>query len=134
MGLASRRRYRWTGGRVGDYWDKVFTPDGLEGHAALDDQSAFIASLGGSQSARMRDVLGTIATDQDASRRQPSATATGRPAQPSSLGSAAGQARKSSSARLTWSVWVHAIACGPPSMVTSRVSLIRPGSRAPVLS
>jgi hypothetical protein len=66
MGLASRRRYRWTRGRIGDYWDEVFTPDGLEGHAALDDQSAFIASLGGSRSARMRDVLGTIQADQDA--------------------------------------------------------------------
>ena len=67
MGLASRRRYRWARGRVSDYWDEVFTPDGLEGHAAaLDDQSAFIASLGGSRSARMRDVLGTIAADQDA--------------------------------------------------------------------
>jgi hypothetical protein len=66
MDLASRRRYRWTRGRVSDYWDEVFTPDGLEGHAALDDQSAFIASLGGSRSARMRDVLGTIAADQDA--------------------------------------------------------------------
>ena len=66
MGLASRRRYRWTRGRVSDYWDEVFTPDGLEGHAALDDQSAFIASLGGSRSARMRDVLGTIQADQDA--------------------------------------------------------------------
>src|SRR3984893_5790113 len=88
MGLASRRRYRWTRGRVGDYWDEVFTADGLEGHAAphdhsaflprlggnrsarsragLGDQSAFIASLGGNRSARMRDVLGTIAADQDA--------------------------------------------------------------------
>ncbi len=66
MGLASRRRYRWTRGRVSDYWDEVFTEDGLEGHAALDDQSAFIASLGSSRSARMRDVLGTIAADQDA--------------------------------------------------------------------
>jgi len=66
MGLASRRRYRWTGGRISDYWDEVFTADGLEGHAALDDQSAFIASLGGNRSARMRDVLGTIAADQDA--------------------------------------------------------------------
>ena len=66
MGLASRRRYRWARGRVSDYWDEVFTPDGLDGHAALDDQSAFIASLGGSRSARMRDVLGTIAADQDA--------------------------------------------------------------------
>ncbi|MER6044345.1 bifunctional glutamine-synthetase adenylyltransferase/deadenyltransferase, partial [Streptomyces sp. NPDC001856] len=28
MGLASRRRYRWTGGRISDYWDEVFTPDG----------------------------------------------------------------------------------------------------------
>ena len=66
MGLASRRRYRWIGGRVNDYWDEVFTPDGLEGNAALDDQSAFIASLGGSRSERMRDVLGTIQADQDA--------------------------------------------------------------------
>jgi hypothetical protein len=66
MGLASRRRYRWTRGRVTDYWDEVFTSDGLDGHAALDDQSAFIASLGGNRSARMRDVLGTIQADQDA--------------------------------------------------------------------
>ncbi|WP_433343218.1 RNA polymerase recycling motor ATPase HelR [Micromonospora sp. CA-111912] len=66
MGLASRRRYRWTRGRISDYWDEVFASDGLEGHAALDDQSAFIASLGGSRSARMRDVLGTIQADQDA--------------------------------------------------------------------
>lgn len=49
MGLASRRRYRWTGGRISDYWDEVFTADGLERHAALDDQSAFIAGLGGSR-------------------------------------------------------------------------------------
>ncbi|HEX6467701.1 MAG TPA: RNA polymerase recycling motor ATPase HelR [Streptosporangiaceae bacterium] len=66
MGLASRRRYRWARGRVSDYWDEVFTTDALDGHAALDDQSAFIASLGGSRSARMRDVLGTIQADQDA--------------------------------------------------------------------
>ncbi|RKR93067.1 DNA helicase IV [Micromonospora pisi] len=66
MGLTSRRRYRWTRGRITDYWDEVFTLDGLEGHAALDDQSAFIASLGSNRSARMRDVLGTIQADQDA--------------------------------------------------------------------
>ncbi|KAB2349113.1 RNA polymerase recycling motor ATPase HelR [Actinomadura rudentiformis] len=66
MGLVSRRRYRWTRGRISDYWDEVFTPDGFEGHAALDDQSAFIASLGGHRSTRMRDVLGTIQADQDA--------------------------------------------------------------------
>lgn len=66
MGLASRRRYRWTRGRINDYWDEVFTSDGFVGHAALDDQSAFIASLGSNRSARMRDVLGTIQADQDA--------------------------------------------------------------------
>jgi len=66
MGLTSRRRYRWTRGRISDYWDEVFTTDGFEGHAALDDQSAFIASLGANRSARMRDVLGTIQADQDA--------------------------------------------------------------------
>lgn len=67
MGLASRRRYRWTRGRISDYWDEVFAAEGFAGHAAaLDDQSAFIASLGGNRSARMRDVLGTIQADQDA--------------------------------------------------------------------
>jgi hypothetical protein len=66
MGLASRRRYRWNRGRISDYWDEVFTSDGFVGHAALDDQSAFIASLGSNRSPRMRDVLGTIQADQDA--------------------------------------------------------------------
>ncbi|REE75369.1 DNA helicase IV [Rhodococcus wratislaviensis] len=66
MGLERRRRYRWTRGRVSDYWDEVFTPDGFADNAALDDQSAFIASLGSNRSARMRDVLGTIQADQDA--------------------------------------------------------------------
>jgi hypothetical protein len=65
-GLVSRRRYRWTSGRITDYWDEVFTPEGLAGNAALDDESAFIASLGSSRSPRMRDVLGTIQADQDA--------------------------------------------------------------------
>lgn len=75
MGLSSRRRYRWTSGRITDYWDEVFTADLLNSgpdsqdapdRAALDDQSAFIASLGSNRSARMRDVLGTIQADQDA--------------------------------------------------------------------
>jgi hypothetical protein len=67
MGLASRRRYRWTRSRISDYWDEVFTTSGFEGHAAaLDDQSAFIASLGANRSGRMTDVLGTIQADQDA--------------------------------------------------------------------
>ncbi len=65
LGLVSRRRYRWTRGRITDYWDEAFgtaTTAGL----ALDDDSAFIASLGASRSGRMRDVLGTIQADQDA--------------------------------------------------------------------
>ncbi|MGW0845903.1 RNA polymerase recycling motor ATPase HelR [Streptomyces sp. NPDC002787] len=71
MGLTSRRRYRWTNGRINDYWDEVFSRDELNGltdhhAAALDDQSAFIASLGTNRSERMRDVLGTIQSDQDA--------------------------------------------------------------------
>jgi DNA helicase IV len=66
VGLVSRRRYRWTRGRVSDYWDEVFTAEGLEHNVALDDQSAFIASLGTSRSPRMRDVLSTIQADQDA--------------------------------------------------------------------
>ncbi|PSM45109.1 AAA family ATPase [Streptomyces dioscori] len=66
LGLASRRRYRWTRGRISDYWDEVFTADGVEGHAALDDHSAFVASLGSTRSHRMRDVLTTIQADQDA--------------------------------------------------------------------
>ncbi|MEH3077540.1 MAG: hypothetical protein PGN11_12880 [Quadrisphaera sp.] len=71
----SRRRYRWgrPDGRatavVVDYWDEVFDPalllDDVE-RAALDDQSAFIASLGASRSERMRDVLATLQADQDA--------------------------------------------------------------------
>jgi hypothetical protein len=67
MALSSRRRYRWSRGRIGDYWDEVFTADGFDGHAgALDDQSAFLASLGSRRSSQMQDVLGTIQADQDA--------------------------------------------------------------------
>ncbi|MFY2791726.1 RNA polymerase recycling motor ATPase HelR [Rhodococcus sp. MALMAid1271] len=66
MGLRSRRRYRWTNGRITDYWDEVFDSTGLGTDAALDDQSAFIASLGTARSPRMRDVLGTVQADQDA--------------------------------------------------------------------
>lgn len=78
MGLARRRRYRWTNGRINDYWDEVFSTDALAGLAeypAFDDQSAFIASLGSNRSARMRDVLGTIQADQDAIIRAGSAGA-----------------------------------------------------------
>jgi len=49
-----------------NYWDEVFTPDGLAGHAALDDQSAFIASLGSSRSAGCETCSAPIQADQDA--------------------------------------------------------------------
>ncbi|MFC8923099.1 RNA polymerase recycling motor ATPase HelR [Cellulosimicrobium sp. NPDC057127] len=88
MGLSSRRRYRWTRGRISDFWDESFVVDldgsdgdrhhgaaGPAAHLALDDQSAFIASLAESRSPRMRDVLGTIAADQDAIVRAGSAGA-----------------------------------------------------------
>jgi len=74
-GLVSRRRYRWQRGRIVDYWDEAFTDEGLLHTAALDDQSAFVASLGTSRSPRMRDVLGTIQSDQDAVIRADSAGA-----------------------------------------------------------
>ncbi len=73
MGLIRRRRYRWTRGRISDYWDEVFITAGLADRAALDDQSAFIASLGDHRTPRMRDVLGTIAAEQDAVVRAGSA-------------------------------------------------------------
>lgn len=73
MGLESRRRYRWGGGRIRDYWDEALTPDARA--VALDDESALVASLGASRSARMRDVLSTIQADQDAIIRGSSAGA-----------------------------------------------------------
>ncbi len=66
MGVRSRRRYRWTRGRITDYWDEALVPDGVRDRAALDDASAFVVSLGASRSPRMRDVLATIQADQDA--------------------------------------------------------------------
>ncbi|NMN99684.1 AAA family ATPase [Gordonia sp. TBRC 11910] len=69
MGLSSRRRYRWGRDgddfRVVDYWDEVFTADIGPG-LVPDDNSAFLASLDAGRSPRMRDVLATIASDQDA--------------------------------------------------------------------
>ena len=71
-GIVSRRRYRWTGGRISDYWDEALTAEAFDGAASLDDQSAFIASLGTHRTPRMRDVLATIQADQDAIIRAPS--------------------------------------------------------------
>lgn len=68
LGLSTRRRYRWSNGRITDYWDEGFA-SAHTGHTrttALDDQAAFIASLGSSRSTKMHDVLSTIQADQDA--------------------------------------------------------------------
>ncbi|WP_082097323.1 RNA polymerase recycling motor ATPase HelR [Demequina silvatica] len=76
MGMASRRRYRWTGGRIVDYWDEPFGDDGAPGaDVALDEDAALMASLAASRSTRMRDVLATIQADQDAIIRAGSAGA-----------------------------------------------------------
>jgi len=74
-GIVSRRRYRWTDGRVSDYWDEALAPAGFDAAASLDDQSAFIAGLGTHRTSRMRDVLATIQADQDAIIRASSAGA-----------------------------------------------------------
>ncbi|MFB8387257.1 RNA polymerase recycling motor ATPase HelR [Microbacterium sp. NPDC055910] len=71
-GLVSRRRYRWAHGRVVDYWDEALAAAGFDDRASLDDQSAFIASLGSHRTSKMRDVLATIHSDQDAIIRAPS--------------------------------------------------------------
>lgn len=67
-GLASRRRYRWAGSRVSDYWDEALTDEALAhlDGGALDAESSFLAALGVSGTGRMRDVLATLAADQDA--------------------------------------------------------------------
>ena len=74
LGLATRRRYRWSNGRITDYWDEGFASAHLDQTAALDDQAAFIASLGTSRSTKMHDVLSTIQADQDAIIRATSRT------------------------------------------------------------
>lgn len=66
-GVTYRRRYRWSGGRIVDYWDEVLSDDDeVAARTSLDDQSAFVASLSGARTGRMRDVLSTIRSDQDA--------------------------------------------------------------------
>ncbi|MGN0102240.1 MAG: RNA polymerase recycling motor ATPase HelR [Dietzia sp.] len=66
-GVAYRRRYRWSGGRIVDYWDEVLDDDDeLVSRVSPDDTSAFVLSLSGARTGRMRDVLATIQADQDA--------------------------------------------------------------------
>src|SRR5690625_2170284 len=71
MGLASRRRYRWAGGLIRDYWDETFTdPDGTDPAAPVDaspdEESALLATLNRARTPQMDSVLTTIAADQDA--------------------------------------------------------------------
>lgn len=66
-GVTYRRRYRWSGGRIVDYWDEVFGDDDeVSSHVSPDDLSAFVSSLSEARTGRMRDVLTTIQADQDA--------------------------------------------------------------------
>ena len=64
--VVSRRRYRWALGRIVDYWDELLAPDADPTGLMLDDDSAFLAGLSQHRTGRMRDVLTTIAADQDA--------------------------------------------------------------------
>ncbi len=76
MGLVSRRRYRWTHGRISDYWDEgVHRGTELAGHAALGRPVRLHREPGRHRSARMRDVLGTIQgpTRTPSSGRDPAA-------------------------------------------------------------
>lgn len=50
-----------------DYWDEVLGDDNeVTARTRLIDQSAFMASLSGARTGRMRDVLSTIRSDKDA--------------------------------------------------------------------
>ncbi|QHN24747.1 AAA family ATPase [Gordonia pseudamarae] len=71
-GLTSRRRYRWSHGSIVDFWDESLTAD-TPPDLVLDRDSAFLAGLSGGRGEKMRDVLGTIAADQDAIIRAGSA-------------------------------------------------------------
>ncbi|HEX7351924.1 RNA polymerase recycling motor ATPase HelR [Brachybacterium sp.] len=65
-GLRSRRRYRWSGGRVRDYWDENLDGGPLREDESPDEESALLASLGEARTGRMGSVLTTLAADQDA--------------------------------------------------------------------
>ena len=66
MGLASRRRYRWAGGRIRDYWDESLAAVPAREDESLDADSALLATLGRARSPKMDSVLTTLAADQDA--------------------------------------------------------------------
>lgn len=66
MGLTGRRRYRWSGGRVRDYSDESLDAARRDPATAPDDEATFLDQLAEVRTPRMRDVLSTIAADQDA--------------------------------------------------------------------
>ncbi|UVY82772.1 AAA family ATPase [Brachybacterium sp. NBEC-018] len=67
LGLVSRRRYRWSGGQVTAFWDELLDPAATPpSDLRPDGESALLASLGRARGPRMRDVLTTLAADQDA--------------------------------------------------------------------
>ena len=132
MGLASRRRYRWTLGRISDYWDEVFTADGLEGHAARSTtsrpSSPASAAAGRRGCATSSAPSSPTRTPSSAPARaaRSSSTAARAPARPSSRctarrtsstptrGSATAGAACSSSAR-TSPTWRTSATCCPAS-------------------
>ncbi|MGO1354324.1 MAG: RNA polymerase recycling motor ATPase HelR [Brachybacterium tyrofermentans] len=70
-GLLSRRRYRWEGGRIRDYWDETLGEsaeqgDGAELGTSPDEESALLDALTRARTPQMGSVLTTLAADQDA--------------------------------------------------------------------
>lgn len=71
-GLRSRRRYRWEGGRIRDYWDETLgeigerTDDDVELWTSPDEESALLDALTRARTPQMGTVLTTLAADQDA--------------------------------------------------------------------
>ncbi|MGP9536785.1 RNA polymerase recycling motor ATPase HelR [Brachybacterium sp. AOP43-C2-M15] len=66
MGLASRRRYRWAGEVIRDYWDEALVEGAVGEESSPDEESALLAVLEQARTPRMRSVLSTLAADQDA--------------------------------------------------------------------
>lgn len=77
-GLLSRRRYRWEGGRIRDYWDETLgeigerADDDAELATSPDEESALLDALTRARTPQMGTVLTTLAADQDAIIRAPS--------------------------------------------------------------
>lgn len=65
-GLAYRRRFRWSKGRIVDYWDEVFgDEDEVSTHVSPDDLLAFVSSLSEARTGRMQYSATTIGAIKD---------------------------------------------------------------------